>query len=338
MTDEIRRARCRWELGDQHGEGVAEISDDGLTVGAVSVSFQDADQLRAADYRIELDLWPSGRLVLTQLGRRFDTFTAVLRTTRNQARVAGLLAHAPSLPEIFQGAHDGVPAEAQVYPTHVTVIPDGADPFQVPHGDQVDVTHLGRRTDAFATAIAFHRDAQARTLHGIAAQAGFADGIGRSRVSDFDGLLARCAAPERLEGARALLAQANGEPRIGFAQLLDPDDAGPAAAVPLPDEWASFVLVPAGSRVVLEILAGPGAATYVFEGDIEAVNADLRALHFRRAALALSDEQALVTPGNPHRLALRKLRPLQRLRTATRARLKHTDGWSNALAAALRSG
>jgi hypothetical protein len=340
VTDETRRALCTWELGDQRSEGLAEISDEGVTVGPLSLSFQDTDQLRAADYRIELDQWPTGQLVLTQLGRRFDSFSAALRTARNQARVVGLLAHAPSMPEIFQGMHRGVPAEAHVYPTHVTVIPDSADPFQAPHGDAVEVTHVGRKTDAFAAAIASHRDAQARTLHGVAGQAGFADGIGvpRARIAGFPDLLARCAAPGRFAGAQTLLAAATGEPRLGFVRMLDPDDAGLAAAVPLPDEWASFVLVPVGPRVVLEILAGPGAATYVFEGDIESVNADLRSLHFRRAALALSSEQAQVTPANPHRLALRKLVPLQRLRAATRARLTHTDGWDNALAEALRSG
>jgi hypothetical protein len=68
------------------------------------VAFVDADGLRAADYRIELDLWPAGRLVLTELGRRFDTFTQALRHARNQARVAGLLAHAAETPEVFEGA------------------------------------------------------------------------------------------------------------------------------------------------------------------------------------------------------------------------------------------
>jgi len=55
-------------------------------VGPVTVSYLDADVLRAADYRIELTLWPAGRLVLSQLGRRFDAFAQELRAARDQAR------------------------------------------------------------------------------------------------------------------------------------------------------------------------------------------------------------------------------------------------------------
>jgi hypothetical protein len=43
-----------------------------------------------------------------------------------------------------------------------------------------------------------------------------------------------------------------------------------------------FLLVPVGPLTVLEILAGPAAATYVFRDEIESVNRDLQLLHFRR--------------------------------------------------------
>ena len=86
---------------------------------------------------------------------------------------------------------------------------------------------------------------------------------------------------------------------------------------------------------MLEILAGPGAATYVFGAGVEEVNRDLQALHFRRAPLALTPRQAEVTPANPHRLALRRLEPLLRLRAWTTARLIHDERWAEALAEAL---
>ena len=133
MSEELRRAPAAFELRDAggavttRGEGNAVIGDDGISVGPVTVSFLDADALRAADYRIELDLWPSGRLDLSQLGRRFDAFASELARSRNQARVAGLLAHGITLPEVFPGAllEGGAarPAEFQVYDTHVTVAP-----------------------------------------------------------------------------------------------------------------------------------------------------------------------------------------------------------------------
>src|SRR6185436_755076 len=139
---------------------------------------------------------------------------------------------------------------------------------------------------------------------------GFADGQGvpRGALEGFDYLLERSSSPERLTGAKALLAlAAGGEPRLGYAQLLDPDSETVEARAPLPHHWASFLLVPVGPRVVLEILAGPSAATYVFEGDIADISRDLQQLHFRRAQLALSEAHAAITPDNAHRLALRKL-------------------------------
>lgn len=148
-------------------------------------------------------------------------------------------------------------------------------------------------------------------------------------------MLDRCTAPERVACARALVAAADAEPRFGFVRLLDPDADTLQAPAPLPEHWSAFLLVPVGRLTVLELLAGPSAATYVFADDIAAVNDDLQALHFRRAALALPAERADLTPSNPHRLALRALEPLRRLRRCTTARLVHTEGWAEALRAAL---
>jgi len=344
------------------GDGDAELGDDALTVGDVTVSWLDADTAVAADYRITLDLWPAGRLVLSQLGRRFDTFSAQLRLVRNAGRVAGLLAHGVAMPEVFPGALLGEgaprPADFQVYDTHVTVVPADGDPFQVPFGALTDIAvqeeppavalvtaqgrtvagQLARRRDACALAVVKAREAQAKLLAGVTGQGGFADGTGlpRSRVSGFDALLERSTTPDRLEGARAMCAKAlGGEPHLGFVKLLDPEGDASAPPEALPEHWASFLLVPAGSLVAMEILAGPSAATYVFEGSLGDINRDLQALHFRRAVLALTEAQAQVTPQNPHRLALRRLEPLKRLRAATRARLIHNDGWTEALGKAL---
>ena len=247
--------------------------------------------------------------------------------------------------------------ELLVYPTHLTIVPADSDPWQVPFGALTDVAvsedpaavtlvsreervvigQLARRRDAFHATVSSMRDAQAQTLARYTNRSGFADGDGvpRDRLPGFDTLLERCCSAERLNGARRILASASGgEPRLGFVQLLDPDAEALQASSPLPANWASFLLVPTGGRVVLEILAGPSAATYVFEGAIDTVNRDLQQLHFRRAALALTAAQAEVTLDNPHRLALRRLAPLQRLRAATRARLIHGASWDESLTAA----
>jgi hypothetical protein len=368
VNDEMRRSRAAWTLLDaagtavRRGESEAVIDDGGINVGEVGLSFLDADSLHVTDRRIELDLWPQGRLLLEGLGRRHDSFLAELRRARNGARVAGLLAHAPAQPDVFEGAEqsDGmsVAVELQVYPTHLTVVPAGADPWQLPFGairtiemrdDPPVVTlagagiartfgQLARRRDAFFGCLKAARNAQAQLLERLTGHREFSDGLGvpRDRLPGFDSLLAQFSSSERLEGALGLVSRAaGGQPHLGFVRILDPDADSLPARRPLPDDWASFVLVPVGGLVALEILAGPSAATYVFAGALDEVNRDLQALHFRRAALALGDEEAAITPDNPHRLALRRLAPLQRLRAATRHRLVHNAGWAGALARAI---
>ena len=178
---------------------------------------------------------------------------------------------------------------------------------------------------------------QARLLTHLTGQEGFADGLGipRARLGGFERLLERFTAPERTACAEPLLAAASDEPRLGFVQLLDLDAEALQSPEALPANSASFLLVPVGALTVLEILAGPSAATYVFRGGIEAVSRDLQALHFRRSPLALTGQQAELTATNPHRLALRKLDSLRRLREGTTARLIHTESWVEALHHAL---
>ena len=367
MVAEPRRAAAAFELLGatgtvrQSGEAEALIGDDALSVGPVTVSWLDADRSTAADYRIELHLWPEGRFVLRQLGRRFETFAHELRRVRNQARVAGMLAHGITKPLVYEGAvlaPEVRPAELQVYDTHVTVVPEDDDPSQVPLGALTGVREepeppgltlvtpaglttlgrLGRQRDACLAAIIERRDAQRHMLAELTGEAGFSDGWGLrpTEVRDFTGLVERFCAPERLSCARTLLDAATAEPRIGFVQLLDPDHEGLQSAAPLPSNWAAFLLVPVGAGTVLEMLAGPPAATYVFRADVDAVNRDLQLLHFRRAPLALSEEQARITVDNPHRLALRKLEPLKRLRSAIVARMIHNERWTGATRDALR--
>lgn len=361
MSEETRRARAAYALHDAkgavtaQGEAVAVIGNDGVTVGPVIISFLDADELRVGDHRLEIECWPGGMLVLDQLGRRFDTFTAELGRARRQARVAGLLAHGIALPIVFPAEVDDLPVECQVYHTHVTLAPDNADPWQIPLGalqdiETVDDPHavalvtaegrttirkLARRRDEFFRAVTERRNAQTALLHSLTGLTLFADGLGveRSRLPDFAALLERWSSPERTDCAATLLAKVQGgEPRFGLVQLLDPDRETLRAPAGLPEHWGSFLLVPVGSLTVLEILAGPGAATYLFSASIESVNRDLQLLHFRRAALALSGKEAEPAPGNPHRLALRRLEPLQRLRAATRARVIHHEGWGESVA------
>jgi hypothetical protein len=366
MIPDTRRAGAAFALSDasgavvQSGNAEAVIGDETLSVGPVTISFLDADRLVAADYRIEIELWPNGKLQLTQLGRRFDTFVAELRRIRNLARVGGLLAHGITMPEVFPGAvlSDGGPrtADFQLYDTHVTVVPADADPWQVPLGsvtrlrsqddppavvletptDTIVLGQLARQRDAFERAISERREAQRQLLEGLTGQSSFSDGWGVSQneIADFENFTSRFTAPERASCRDALLARATDGARLGFVQLLDPDQNTLQCAA-LPEHWGVFLLARIGSLTVLEMLAGPAAATYAFRAELAVVNTDLQLLHFRRAPLALTAEQAELTPSNPHRLALRRLEPLKRLRASTAARLIHTDGWEHALRSAL---
>jgi hypothetical protein len=335
----------------EQGAGTAVVDDDRLHVGPLVVAHLDADALRTADHRIELDLWPGGRLLVAGLGRRFDTFARALAEARNQARVVGLLAHGLTAPDVFDGAvlDDPDPGRAgiHVYDTHVTLVPETGLPRQVPFGALTSVDQLESppavvlRAASAVTSLGWlarRRDALFALLSELAGQDGFADGLGlpRSAVHDFDRTVARFTAPARVESARAVLAAADAEPRFGFVMLLDPDDETlepPSALLP---HWATFVLAPIRGHTVLEILSGPSAATYVFRGAIDEINRDLQALHFRRAPLALGGDDARLTHDNPLRLALRALDPLRRLRDRTTARVVHSDGWTTAFEAALR--
>jgi hypothetical protein len=363
----LRQASAAFTLLDgkgeivERGEAAAVIDDERLNIGPLAVDFLDAEAVRAADYLIEIDLWPSGRLLVTGLGRRFDTFARALAQARNRARVAGLLAHGLTSPEIFDGAVLDEPnpgrAEVHVYDTHVTIVPAAGLPWQVPFGaltridrietppgvvlrDAASCTSLGwlaRRRDALFDMVSERVYAQRRLLAELAGQDGFADGLGqpRSAVHEFDRSVARFTAAARVDHARAVLAAADAEPRFGFVKLLDPDDETVEAPTALPDHWASFVLVPARGRTILEILSGPSAATYVFASAIDEVNRHLQLLHFRRAPLALGHEEARLTPDNPLRLALRALEPLRQLRGRMTARVVHTEGWAAAFRAAI---
>jgi len=345
----------------ERGEGEAVIHDDALRIGPVNAAFLDCDTLRVGGYRIELDLWPHGQLVLTKLGRRFDTFCRELRRVRNQARVSGLLAHGIAMPELFDGAllskDAWCPTEFQLFDTHVTIVPQDADPWQVPLGSVTAVRieddppeivldtssttvvmgQLARWRDAYHRAIVERIEAQGRLLTELTGQDCFADGRGvpRDVIAQFEELLFHFTASDRAPCARMLLSAATGNPRLGFVRLLDPVGEAVVSPEPLPEHWAAFLLVPVGSLTALEILAGPAAATYLFRADVDAVNRDLQTLHFRRAPLALTQEEATITPENPYRLALRRLEPLQRLRSCTEHRLIHRSGWEEALRAAI---
>ena len=366
--DETRRALCAFETEGlsgvaPSGEGEAIVDDDGVGVGGLRIEFLDADTFTDERRVLTLGLHPSGRLRLSMLARRHETFAKALSEARDAARVRGLLAHGLGEPGRFDGAllEPGPARDARllVWPTHVTVLPTGSDPFQVPLGlvDEVRFVEgtwevvlatgagtfhfgrLARLTDAFACAV---REARSRLLERCARASGtrfFSDGRAvpaRDLDTDFDRLLASFSEPERFDGAREIVKRAGRNScALGLVELLDPDDERLAAKEELPENTASFLLAQFGGLVVLELLAGPSAATYVFRGTPDAISRDLAEIHFRRRGLALSDTESRGPAGRPYRLALRRLEPLKRLRAATAARVIHAEGWSEAISKAL---
>ena len=367
-VDETRRALCSFRaegLGGAPGSGDGEaiVDDDGVSVGSLRVEFLDADTISDDRRVLTLGLHPAGQLEISMLARRHETFARALADARDAARVRGLLAHGLGKPEPFEGAllEPGPACDAQIllWPTHVTVVPAAGDPFQIPLGSVEEVRfvegtwevvlatktetfHLGRlarRTDAFARAV---REARATMLERCAGASGtghFSDGRAvpaESLGSGFERLIDSFSAPERLDGAREIVKRAGRAfCALGLADLLDPDDEGLVAKGKLPENTAAFLLARVGALVVLELLSGPSAATYVFRSTPAAVGHDLAEIHFRRRGLALSHAEVHGPAGRPYRLALRRLEPLKRLRAATSARVIHDEGWSEALSKAL---
>lgn len=363
MTEsEERRATGLWSFtradGTQAtGEGELLVTDDELRFGPHAVAHLDADALLDHERTIVVDVWPSGRVTLSMLGRRHDTFAAALAGARQARRLEGMLAHGIDAPARFRGAvvaPEFAAADLLLYPTHLAVAPAFGDAWQIPLGavgaidhDAVDWTvaveargslvrfgQLGRDTEKFAGALRSAVD-RSREALGAPASSPFADGrgIAETALPAFRDRVARWCAPERAGCAEAILARATA-PRLGLVKLLDTDGEKLASPDPLPESVAAFLLAPVGRAVVLEILSGPSAATYVFEGEVEAINRDLQEIHFRRRPLQLPDAE-LASPASPYRLAARRLAPLRRLRGATRARIVHDERWGASLERAL---
>src|SRR5262245_25135226 len=256
MNEDLRRATGMFLLSDasggvvRRGDGEAVIADGSLSIGTVTVSLLDVDAMRTSGYSIELQLWPSNRLTLSQLGRRFDTFASELRRSRNDARVAGLLAHGIGRPEVYEGAllggsgsgHAGI----QIFDTHVTLVPEDDDPFQLPLGAvaevrtddnpprvivdtgelRVELGQLGRQRDECCAAISRRIADQSRVLTQLTGHDAFMDGraVARDRISGFDQLLKRVTSPDRLAAVPMLLSAARSEPRLGFVQMVDREE------------------------------------------------------------------------------------------------------------------
>lgn len=362
-------ARATYELHDAlgrvlaSGEGAALVGEAHLAIGPVTIGLLDVEAVSADERIVSLALWPSGRLVLSGLGDRHAAFVAALVAARTEVRLEGLLADGPDTPSVYFGTlrSAGEPgerggaagpqrAELRLYQTHLAVLPERGDPFQLPFGALAALGHdgpgaarctafgrtvvlddLGRQGDTFVRELEARRGGLARLLAEAAGTPALADGaaVPRSELPQFERLLADFTAPERVEHVGLVLAAAaahGGEPRFGLVMLQDLEGETLASPVPLPARVAPFLLVPVGPRVVLEMLSGPSAATYVFEGEPGAIGRDLQAIHFRRAPLAVVDDEA-VRAEHPYRLAFRALPPLIRLRDATRERIIHDGNW-----------
>lgn len=348
---ETRRATCVYDLDGRTGEGTAEITDDGVSVGGAHVAFLDADTLTDEERVVTLGVWPAGALRLSRLARRHDTFVGALRAARDRARVAGLLAHGVTAPLVFAGGlrEPECAASLLVYRTHLTVVPADRDPFQVPFGrirairfgagewtvaveteDGVSTFgRLARQTDAFARELTNAWEAQGKRLAAVAGDPRFADGLA---IAGFDALVEPWTAPER-DACAATIRRHAGEIRVGLVELLDPDGEALAPKRPMPENLAAFLLARVEEKVVLELLSGPSAATYVFRGTLDDVNRDLQRLHFRRRPLSFSENELAGEAARPYRLALRRLEPLQRLRAALAGRVVHGEGWEKGLTA-----
>jgi hypothetical protein len=215
-----------------------------------------------------------------------------------------MLAHGITMPEVYEGAVLAPEARFEVYDTHVTVVPEDRDPWQVPLGTLTGVREEpeppgitcntrgpndARRLDgSVMRACNDHRAARRAAAH-----AGRADGRGwltggarPTEVRDYTGC---SSGPARRSGCRApaRCSAAIADPRIGRSCSIRPRVL---VRRPLP-ATGGVPAQPVGAGTVLEMLRP--VRGHVCSGEDDVVNRDPSSIFVEHHSR--SEEHAVIT-------------------------------------------
>jgi hypothetical protein len=328
----------------------AAVERDHLVVAGTSLPYGDLDEVHLDGHAVHLHLADGRVVTLTHLARGHDAFVREMVDARATARRAALLQWSGRSGIDRYDAREGDdPVEVHLFADALTIERLAAPPTLVPLSlvqqvrrdgyvitfelralPAVTLGHVGRRTDELLLDVERARnDLAARTAEAYATMApglaGFTAPDGWAVTSDEAGrhwsaLRQAVAGQQRAAEIDVLEGIAGDRLRLGVKWT---------GGAPLP-----FALAPSpgGDRVAVEGTDTDARATYVFEvTDVDTLNVALLLTSFRREALYLPEEEL-----GRWAVAARTLDIVRWARDALVDRIIHDDGWSDAVAAALR--
>jgi hypothetical protein len=166
------------------GQGKAAIGDDSLSISPESgppmlIPLRDILEMAPADYKVTLTI-PSGKLVLSSLGYKYEDFVRELCAKRSELILKDMLGnqkmvmgHVKAEYALAAGGGGSKGAcEARVYETALVVMPERSDPLRMPfcemtearkegfsimvsgeYGEKLALSMMGRMLDPFMKAL-----------------------------------------------------------------------------------------------------------------------------------------------------------------------------------------
>ncbi len=169
------------------GEGTAQLYTDNLTIlprfgDVLSFSYRSIDEFHGEDYKISISFSTKEKLVLFNIGLRYEDFLRNLVKLRNELILRDMLINEkmrqPTARCVYslvdatgKGTQNGE-CELRIYETALAILPDMRDPIRIPlsdiveftvndyqvnlvteFGDRFTVTQMGRLFDPFTKAL-----------------------------------------------------------------------------------------------------------------------------------------------------------------------------------------
>lgn len=301
--------------------GPIDFNEQTFTVDRGTFDWADVDGLTAQDHGVRLRLYDGAAITLTHFGKAYERACAEMRAAwTDRLMKAMMLADLPHV-ETFRTPV----AEIRVHEGGIAVIPDEAAPSHVRMADIDAVTfdedayavvletargplrfrHLAKRTDMFRRTIE-----ETMSKLRAAADAALAE-VAPAMVGKWrEGRLAKDIAVPVAEALRPyvdhLKSLASGT-HASYKRMYSTDEE-----IATPVAFSMYFVI--GNLIAQEVVSEGGAATYWFTSkDLEALNAGLATLNFRREPIYLREDDARFAKYRP---ALRQVPELAAVRAA----------------------